>query len=238
MPLAVRNRKEIMRDPVSILLGVALPLLMLVIFVLLGKSAPLDIFQIENLAPGIIVFGFSFLTMFAAVLIAKDKQSAFLVRLFASPLSAADYVISYTLPLLPLALVQGTLVLILAFAFGLQFSANILLALLALVPMAVMSVFMGLLFGSLLTESQVAGVGSIYITLTSLFSGAWMPLQLVGGFFKTIAYALPFAHAIDGARAALAGDYAAIWPHVQWTIAYAVVVCILAIIAFRRRMEG
>jgi ABC-2 type transport system permease protein len=238
IPLAVRNRKEILRDPISILLGVALPLAMLTLFALLGRSAPLAIFQIENLAPAIIVFGFAFLTMFTAVLIAKDKQSAFLMRLFASPLSAADYILSYTLPLAPLALLQGTLVFLLAFALGMAVTVNILLAALVLIPMAAMSVLTGLLFGSLFTESQVAGVGSIYITLTSLFSGAWMDLDMVGGIFKTIGYALPHAHAIDAARAALAADYAAILPHVAWTIGYALVIGILAAFAFKRGMKA
>ncbi|WP_199794822.1 NUDIX hydrolase [Paenibacillus faecalis] len=96
-PFAGRNRKEIFRDPLSIILGIALPLLLLVVFTTIEKNAPLDTFKVENLTPGLIVFSFAFLMMFSALLIAKDKQSAFLTRLFASPLPGGAVEIGETL---------------------------------------------------------------------------------------------------------------------------------------------
>ena len=144
-----RNHKEIVRDPISTLLGIALPILLLVLFAILGRSAPLDVFKIENITPGLIVFGFSFLTMFSAMLIARDKKSAFLMRLFASPLSAKDYIIGYTLPLIPLALLQSAACFITAFILGLPITANVILTIVVLIPQAILSIFAGLLFGKI-----------------------------------------------------------------------------------------
>ena len=232
-----RNQKEIVRDPISSLLGIALPLMLLVLFTILGRSAPVDVFKVENITPGMIVFGFSFLTMFSAGLIAQDKKSAFLLRLFASPLSAKDYIIGYTLPLVPLALLQSIACITTAFVLGMPISATVILAIVVLIPQAILSIFVGLLFGSVLSGNQVSGVGSMYVTFSSLFGGAWMDLNMVGGVFKSISYALPFAHSIDAARAALAGDYAAILPHLWWSIGYAVVIFVLAVLAFRKKMQ-
>lgn len=233
-----RNWKEIIRDPISILLGVALPILLLVVFTLLGKSAPLEIFDIQNITPGIIIFGFTFLTMFSAILIAKDKESSFLMRLFTSPLGATEYIAGYSIALIPLALIQCVVCFITAFLLDLVISANILLTLLVLFPQAIMSIFTGLLFGTMLNESQVQGLGSMYITLSALFSGAWMDLNMIGGIIKKISYALPFSHAIDAARASLAGRYASIFPSLLWPIIYAVVVFLLAAFAFRQKMKA
>ena len=237
LPLGGRNFKEVVRDPISVLLGLAMPLFFLVLFTLLGKRVPVPMFQIANFAPGMIIFGFFFLTMFSALLLAQDKTSSFLMRLFASPLTATDFILSYTVPLLPLALVQAASCLTVAVVLGLPASPNLALVVLVLVPQALVAVFAGLLFGALFTEKQVQGVGNVYIILGSLLSGAWMDPNVIGGLWKDLAYALPFAHSIDAAHAALAGDVSAILPHLLWPIGYAVVLFVAAAFAFKRRMQ-
>lgn len=238
LALSARNLKEIARDPLSAVFGLALPLGLLVLFTQLGKQLPVGVFKIENFTPGMAVFGFSFLIMFSALLLAQDKRSSFLMRLFASPLTPADYILSYTLPLLPLALLQCIACFGLAVVMGLPLSVNILLAVLVLVPQAIVTIFAGLLLGALLTEKQVTGAGNVYIIAGSLLSGAWMDLGMVGGAWKTIAYALPFAHSVDAARAALAGNLSPILPHLLWPIGYAAVIFVLAIVALRKTMKA
>ncbi len=212
----------------------------LLVFVeILNRSLPpLEVFEIQNFAPGTAVFSFSFLTLFGGMLIAKDRTTSFLTRLFASPLTASDFILGYSLPLLPIALLQSVVFFITAFFFGLPVTANVLLTLLVLAPAAILFIGFGLLLGSLLTDKQVGGVFSIFVWIATLMSGMWLDLNMVGGAFKTIAYLLPFAHAIDAAKAALAGDYAAILPHLAWVVGYAIVAFVVAIWLFKRQMKG
>lgn len=235
--LASRNRKEIMRDPLTILLGIVLPLFLLILFALIERSAPMEIFKAENLAPGMIVFGFSFLTMFSAILIARDKKSSFLVRLFASPMTATDYILAYSLPLLPIALLQCICCLIVAVILGVHITVNLLIVIIVLIPMAVIAISIGLLFGTLFSETQVQGIGTLYVTLAALLGGSWMDLNMIGGVIKTIGYCLPFAHAIDAAREVLSGNISDLPIHLIWVCVYAVITFLIAVASFKKRMH-
>lgn len=55
---------------------------------------------------------------------------------------------------------------------------------------------------------------------------------------KAIAYLLPFAHAVDATRAAIAGDYASILPHLWWVVGYAVAITSIAVVVFKRKMNS
>ncbi|KKO51229.1 ABC transporter permease [Paenibacillus sp. DMB20] len=232
---AVRNRKEIFRDPLSVFLGIALPIVLLVVFTTIEKNAPLDTFKAINLTPGLIVFSFAFLTMFSALLIAKDKQSALLKRLSASPLRTVDYVIGYALPMLPLSIFQTLICYIIAMFLGLTADIlDILASTVLLLPLAMMSTFLGLFLGALFTEKQISGIGTIYITLVSFLGGAWMDISLLGETFEKISHALPFVHGIELARDVIAGNYATFNEHFWWTIGYAVLTFVLAQLAFKK----
>lgn len=235
--LAVRNVKEIVREPISALLGLALPLFLLVLFTQIGKRLPVSVFRIENFVTGMTIFGFSFLTMFSALLLAQDKKTSFLMRLFASPLSAVDYILGFALPLLPLALIQCTACFSAAILLGLPLSWNIPLSLLALIPQAILSIFAGLLMGSLLSEKQVQGFGNIYIITGALLSGAWMDLDLLGGTLKEVSYALPFAHSNEAARLALAGNMPKALIHLLWPTAYSLLIFVSSVLAFKKIMK-
>lgn len=234
-----RNSKELRRDPLSLIFCIGFPLFLLILVAVLNKRLPpVETFKIENFAPGTAVFSFSFLTLFSGMLIAKDRTTSFLIRLFASPLTSSDYILGYSLPLLPIALLQSAVFFITSFFFGLPITVNVLMTLLVLIPAAVLLIGFGLLFGSIFTDKQVGGFFSIFVYIATFFSGQWLDLNMVGGVLKTIAYTLPFAHAVDAAKAALVGEYSSIFPHLLWVIGYAVIVFIIAVWAFRKRMKG
>jgi ABC-2 type transport system permease protein len=235
---ASRNRKELLRDPFSFIFGIGLPLFLLLIISTLQKSIPVDIFKIENFTPGIAIFSFSFISLFSGMLIAKDRSSSFLTRLFASPLSASDYIVGYSLPLLPIALLQTFICFITAFFLGLPVNVNVLFSILVLIPVAVLFIGSGLLLGSLFTDKQVGGITSILIQVVAFSSGMWFDLNMIGGILKTLGYALPFAHAVDATRAALAGELSLILPHLAWVIGYTVLIFVLAVWAFKKNMKG
>jgi len=236
---ASRNRKELLRDPLNLAFGVGFPVVLLLLLSAIQANIPVSLFKIARLAPGIAVFGLSFISLFSGTLIAKDRTTSFLMRLFATPLTASDFILGYALPLLPMALAQSAICFIVSFFLGLPVNANVLLALVVLIPTAVLFISIGLLAGTVFSDKQVGAIcGALLTNVAAWLSGTWFDLSLVGGAFKTIAYLLPFAHAVDATRAAIAGDYASILPHLWWVGGYAVAVACIAIVVFKRKMSS
>ena len=235
---AGRNRKEILRDPLNLAFGLGFPIVLLLLLSAIQANIPVSLFEIGQLAPGIAVFGMSFLTLFSATLIAKDRSSALLQRLYTTPLTAADFILGYTLPILPIAAAQCAICYAAALLLGLPVSVRLLWAVLLAIPVSLLYIALGLLCGSLLTDKQVGGIcGALLTNLSAWLSGTWFDLSLVGGVFRKIAYALPFVHAVEMERAALAGDYAAILPHLPYVLGYAAVTMAAAILLFLRQMR-
>lgn len=235
---ATRNHKEIVRDPITLLFGIGLPILLLGLFSVMQKNMPLALYEMNNLAPGVIVFSFSFLTLFSGMLLGKDKSSSFLMRIFVSPLSAADYILGYMIPLLPIALLQIFVCLATAMLLGLPFSKSILFLILVLLMISPLYISFGLLFGTLFTDKQVGGIFAIFVNVTTWLSGTWFELDMIGGTFQKIAQLLPFMHAVDAARAILHAEYAHVFYSLIVIIGYTVIMTILAIFMFKRKMQG
>ena len=233
---ARRNAREILRDPLSLGFGLGFPMILLALMTLIQRNVPVEIFEMESLLPGICAFGESFFALFSAQLISKDRSSALMMRLKNSPLRARDFILGYALPLLPMALLQGALCVIFALLLGLEPGWGILSMLVSLLPGALVFIALGLICGSLLTERQVGGVcGALLTNLSAWLSGAWFDLKLIGGGFEAFAYAMPFANAVDAARAALAGQPAG--TALLVSCIYAAGLCALAVVVFARRMR-
>ena len=235
---AARNAKEILRDPLNLAFGLGFPLVLLLLLSAIQANIPVQMFEIQHLTPGITVFGLSFMTLFAATVMAKDRGSALLQRLYTTPLKPADFILGYTLPMLPIALAQCGICYLAAMVLGLQPTVGILCAVAGIVPVSLLYIALGLLCGSVLTDKQVGGVcGALLTNLSAWVSGIWFDLELLGGTFQKVAYALPFVHAVDMERAILAGDYAGIFPHIWWVLGYGAALLILAIALFLRQMK-
>lgn len=238
LSFAGRTAKEILRDPLNLFFGLGFPVILLLLLSAIQAKIPVPLFEIESLTPGILVFGLSFITLFAATLVAKDRESAFLQRLYTTPLRAVDFICGYILPLLPIALLQGAICCAAAFCLGLAVSVRVLFVLLLLLPTALVFISLGVLCGSVLTVKQVGGIcGALLTNLTAWLSGAWFDLSLVGGAFEHIATLLPFAHAVEMERAVLAGNAAGIFPHLWWVLGYMVAATLGAVLLFLRQMR-
>jgi ABC-2 type transport system permease protein len=218
--------------------GIGFPLVVLLLLSAIQANIPVDLFVIDQLVPGIAVFGLSFITLFSSMLIAKDRSTSFLMRLFSSPMKASDYILGYTLPMIPISIAQSLICYVAALCLGLTFSLNLLLCLLVLLPAALFFIGFGLMAGTVFNDKQVGGIcGALLTNVSAWLSGTWFDLSLVGGWFKKIAYALPFAHAVDASRAALSGKYSDIMPHLWWVIGYAAAMLIIAVVIFNRKMK-
>ncbi len=233
-----RNDLEVLRDPLNLFFGVGFPIILLLLLTAIQANIPVALFEIGHLAPGIAVFGLSFMTLFSATLLAKDRGSAFLQRLYTTPLTAADFILGYLLPILPICIAQSVICYGAAVLLGLAVTANILFAVLFTLPVALLFVSLGLLCGSIFTDKQVGGLcGALLTNLTAWLSGIWFDLGLVGGAFQKIANLLPFVHAVEMERAVLQGDYAGVFPHIWWVTGYAAAVTAIAVFAFLRQMK-
>ena len=238
LTFANRNAKEILRDPLNLAFGLGFPIVLILLLTAIQSNVPVSLFEIGHLTPGITVFGLSFKTLFSATIIAKDRGSSLLQRLYTTPLTAKDFIIGYTLPILPIAVAQTVVCYIVALILGLEFTVNILLAVVCVIPAALLFIAMGLLCGSVFTDKQVGGIcGALLTNLAAWLSGTWFDLELVGGAFKTVAYALPFVHAVEMERAVLSGNFADIFPHIWWVLGYAAVTMIAAVLLFLRQMK-
>ena len=238
MTFAGRNTKEILRDPLTLGFGLGFPLILLVLLSAIQANVPVSLFEIDHLTPGITVFGLSFLTLFSATIIARDRGSSLLQRLYTTPLTPTDFILGYTLPMLPIAAAQCVICYAAALLMELKLTVTILYAVLFILPISVLYIALGLLCGSVFTDKQVGGIcGALFTNLSAWLSGTWFDLELVGGAFKKIAYALPFVHAVELERAVLAGNFADIFPHLWWVLGYGAGALILAIFFFLRQMK-
>jgi ABC-2 type transporter. len=235
---AQRNLKEIVRDPLSLILGVLLPVLFIFLFSTISKNAPIGVFKPLNIVPGITIFGFTFTTMFLGLLIAKDKNSSFLTRLFISPLKPKDFIIGYSIPLLPFSLIIGVVCLVTGIIIGVSPSITLVYTLISFIPYILFSVFTGIFLGIVCNETQVIAIGNIYIIASALLGGAWMDVNILGENIKKITEILPFSHAIEASRIVLSGRQDNIWIHLLIVCAYALLFFLLAIYFFNKKMNS
>ena len=239
MTFAKRNAKEILRDPVNLGFGLGFPLVLLLLLSALQANIPVNLFEINNLTPGITIFGLSFITLFSATLISKDRESAFLQRLYTSPLSAYDFIMGYMLPVLPVALGQAIICYLFAIPLGLNFNINVVYAIIGIIPMTIFYISLGLLCGSILNVKQVGGIcGALLTNLSAWLSGVWFDLNLVGGVFSKIANIFPFVHAVEMEKALFLGEFNAAVTHIVPIVFYSVLTTIAAVYLFLRQMKN
>lgn len=235
---AKRCTKEILRDPLNLMFGLGFPVVLLLLLTALQSNIPVSLFELESLSPGITVFGLAFMTLFSATLIAKDRESSFLQRLYTTPLKSRDFILGYLLPILPIAIAQSGICYLIAIILGLPATVSILYAVLMILPIAVFYISLGLLCGSIFNVKQVGGIcGALLTNLSAWLSGIWFDLELVGGTFKKIAYLLPFVHAVELERAVIAGNFSEALSHLYPVLGYALVTATGAVYLFLRQMK-
>ena len=216
---AKRNFKELIRDPLSLVFEIALPLFLLFIFQQI--DIPADNYKLENFTPSIILFGFSFITIFSATLIAKDRTSSFLIRLGTSPMKSSDYILFF----------------LAAIAMGLEFSISIIPTILISLIISIFFISLGILIGSLVSEKGTGGLGSVIVQLVCFTSGMYFPKEAMGGVFEVICKALPFESCLNIIQGTLHNDFSNLsLIHVIVFLIYFIAILLLSIIVFKKRM--
>ncbi|MBO7378037.1 MAG: ABC transporter permease [Clostridia bacterium] len=238
--LTKRNVKEIIRDPLSLVFTLAMPLFMEILFYLIFHELTAQ-FRMKYLAPGIVEFSQSFLALFTGILIAVDRKTSFLTRLYVSEAKPYEFISGYAFAVLPIALVQSVLFFLVGgfFDFSL-FGLGMVLA----VPLSVISslffIAVGILIGSVCGEKSVGGVSSIVITGQSVLSGMWFPVEGLNRGMIAFMEVLPFKNATKLVQNVIIGvndvfkDFAL---PLLIVLAYTAVAFVVAIIAFKSKMK-
>ena len=269
LAFADRNKKEILRDPISFIFCLGFPVALLAIFRVISYNTGGHWMTMEQLIPGVAVFGLSFVMLFMTLLVAKDRANSFLTRLYHAPMTTVDFVVGYALPGVVLGVIQtlityvaGVLIALVPSgkltAKGIAVASKMLTntgytetvdllpwggvftATLAAIPAILLFVACGILFGTILSERSAPGVSSAIISAAGLLGGCWMSLEMMGGFEKFCRF-LPFYPAVRMSREAFAltvADGSDLALSLLTVLLWTVLVCILAVLAFRRTMKG
>lgn len=233
-----RCAKEILRDPLNLAFGIGFPVVLLLLLSAIQANIPVTLFEINHLTPGITVFGLSFITLFSATLVAKDRESALLQRLYTTPLTPSEFILGYIIPIVPISIIQCSISYVVGIALGLKVTLNLVYGVLFVVPISIFYVSLGVLCGSVFNVKQVGGIcGGLFTNLSAWLSGIWFDLNLVGGAFQSVANVLPFVHAVELERAVIVGNFDQILPHLAIVIIYGLITTISAIILFLRQMN-
>ena len=232
---ARRNFKELIRDPLSLTFEIVLPLFLLFIFQ--QFNIPAENYRLENFTPGIIIFGLSFIALFSATLVAKDRTSSLLIRLGTSPMKSSDYILGYLISLIPIILIQNVLFFAVALMLGLSFSINIIYTILISLAVSIFFISLGILMGSLVSERGTGGLGSVIVQLVCFTSGMYFPKDAIGNVFATICRFLPFESSLNIIKGFLNNNFSIITLEniIIYSI-YTTLTLIVAIIVFKKRM--
>ncbi|MBE7011955.1 MAG: ABC transporter permease [Ruminococcaceae bacterium] len=232
---AKRNFKEITRDPLSLIFAVILPLFLLFIFQ--QFNIPNESYNLENFTPGIVIFGFSFITLFTAMLISKDRTTSLLIRLAISPMTPKDYILGYMLSIIPIILIQNILFFILAICLGLSFSINIIWAILVSIIIAILFICIGIIIGSISSEKASSGISSIIVQLVCFTSGMYFPKETLGDVFGKICEYLPFESSLTILKGIMSNNLNSIKTrNVIIFVIYTVTALVISIAVFRKKM--
>ncbi len=202
--LSKRNILETLKDYVSLIFIVGLPIVMLILMQVLFSGIPeASMFEITNYAPGICVFGYAFCMLFIATNMASDKESAFMFRISVSPVTRKEYLLSFILYSFPIMLCQTVLFYIVSLIFGLTLNGKFFLSIIMLIPSMIFFSTCGVLLGTIAkSEKQVGPISSILVTGVGIMGGVFMPVENINGGFLTACKVLPFYNGVNLSKCA------------------------------------
>lgn len=232
---AKRNIKEIIREPISLIFIFIFPSFLL--FMFSQFKIPNEVYDLINFAPSIIIFGFCFLTLFTSGLVSKDRTTSFLTRLFSSPMKSYDYILGYTLSMIPLVICQSIVFFLLAIIMGLEASINIIYTILIMIPISILYIGIGILIGSITSDKSSPAISSILLQIVCFTSGMWFDTTIVGSTFAFISKMLPFKYTLDISRNILIGTNNLL-NSIIIVIVSIIIVYIINIILFKNKMNN
>ncbi len=210
--LWLREVKRFLRDRTRIVGSVVQPLLWLVIFgvgigeTLRGGSLPGISYQ-HLIFPGIVGQTLLFTSMFMGISVIWDKEFGFMKEILVAPISRFSIFLGKMIGDSTDALIQGTIVLLLGLAVGVNINPiAFLVALPVMLLITLGFVSIGLTIASFMGSLESFGAIQSFINLPLFFlSGALFQLQLLPTWMQDISRANPLTYGIDALRTIFLG---------------------------------
>jgi ABC-2 type transport system permease protein len=209
--LWLREVKRYLRSRPQIIASLAQPLLYLLV---LGFGLG-SVFQsagqgsyIQFIGPGVIAMGILFTSIFSGIGLLWDRQFGFLKETLVAPVPRLQIMAGRTLGGATIAMIQGTLVLVVCMVAGFrpQSLAGIPLALLFMALTAIVFAALGTAIGSSLKDMQGFQLIMNFMVMPIFFlSGALFPLSNLPTALTVATRLDPMAYGVDGLRAAFIG---------------------------------
>jgi ABC-2 type transport system permease protein len=210
--LWLREVKRYLRSRPQIIGSLAQPLMYLLV---LGFGLG-PVFQqsgqgsyLQFMAPGVVGMGILFTSIFSGIGLLWDRQFGFLKETLVAPVPRLQIMIGRTLGGATIAMIQGTLVLIVSLLAGFRPHnvAGIPLAILFMALTALVFAALGTAIGSALKDMQGFQFIMNFLVMPIFFlSGALYPLRNLPTLLAGATRLDPLSYGIDGLRGALIGS--------------------------------
>ena len=200
-----------------------------------------EITYADFMGPGIIVFGILILIPTSARIMVRDKEKGFLSRLLTTPARPLDFISGYSLCLAVIAIAQIIIFMVGAWSLGMAIVGSPWLAFLIFFFTSLCSIGIGMVVASLTkSENQAEPLCWLFAMPLAMLSGCWFSIEMLPSYLRNVAYAFPYAHAIDASRGVLIRGVGleAISNDLLFLVGWAVVIFAIGIILFRRSMRS
>jgi ABC-2 type transport system permease protein len=200
-----------------------------------------EITYIDFIAPGIIIFGLLILIPTSARIIVHDKEKGFLSRLLTTPTRPVDFISGYSLCLVAIAIAQIIIFILAGWLFGMDIVGSLWLAFLIFFITGLCSIGIGMVIGSLSkSENQAEPLCWLFAMPLAMLSGCWFSVEMLPSYLRSVAYAFPYAHAIEASRGVLIRGVGleAIGSDFLFLVGWAAVIFIIGVVLFRRSMRS
>ena len=241
--LSLRNLKETYRDPLAMgfILGFPLVFMLLSVAILNFDTTSRYPAGINFIAPGIIIFGLLILIPTSARIMLRDKEKGLLSRLLTTPTRPSDFISGYFSCLLIVATVQIIIFVVAGWLFGMDIAGNLWLALLIFVLAGFCSIGIGIIIASLTkSKNQAESICWISVMPLAILSGCWFSIERLPSYLRNVAYAFPYAHAIDASRSILirGAGLEAINNDLIFMVSWTAAIFIISIVLSRKSIQN
>jgi ABC-2 type transport system permease protein len=190
---------------------------------------------IYYLAPGIVAMAILFSSMFTGISVLWDKQFGFLQEVLVAPVSRFSIILGRTLGGATTALIQGFIILIIAFGIGVKAASllGFVMTVIFMVLIAFTAVGFGLIIASKIEDFQGFQIIMNLIIMPLYFlSSAFFPIASNTSFpdvLIKISFLNPLFYMIDGMRGSLTGANYVVDPFVNLILVSAIMIIMLGL---------